>query len=123
MAINIGMNLRILPVVGIPLPFISYGGSSLLTLYILLGIREKLKEIERERKNSEECNEGYFFDSREITYFIENCLILQLFCDLFILILNFALLIIFLPAISKTCKYDGLCGLLIKKILNLGVFA
>jgi rod shape determining protein RodA len=37
-AINIGMVLDILPTVGIPLPFISYGGSSLWAFSILLFI-------------------------------------------------------------------------------------
>lgn len=37
-AINIGMNLGITPVIGLPLPFISYGGSSLITNMLLLGI-------------------------------------------------------------------------------------
>ena len=36
--INISMVLGMFPVVGMPLPFFSYGGSSLLTLYISLGI-------------------------------------------------------------------------------------
>jgi rod shape determining protein RodA len=36
--INIGMVLGIMPVVGIPLPFISYGGSSLLTNFCLVGL-------------------------------------------------------------------------------------
>jgi len=36
--INIGMNMGILPVTGIPLPLLSYGGSSLVSTYILLGI-------------------------------------------------------------------------------------
>lgn len=36
--INIGMNLGIVPITGITLPFISYGGSSLLTTWIALGI-------------------------------------------------------------------------------------
>lgn len=35
---NIGMTMGILPITGIPLPFISYGGSSLLTNFILIGI-------------------------------------------------------------------------------------
>lgn len=36
--INIGMTLGILPVVGLPLIFLSYGGSSLVISFILLGI-------------------------------------------------------------------------------------
>lgn len=35
---NIGMNIGLLPITGIPLPFISYGGSSLLTSMITIGI-------------------------------------------------------------------------------------
>ncbi len=35
---NIGMNIAILPIVGITLPFVSYGGSSLLTNFVILGI-------------------------------------------------------------------------------------
>ncbi len=42
MFINIGMNLGIMPVVGLPLPFVSYGGSSLLSLLILVGIIENI---------------------------------------------------------------------------------
>jgi rod shape determining protein RodA len=36
--INMGMVLGIMPVVGIPLPFISYGGSSMLVNFCLIGI-------------------------------------------------------------------------------------
>lgn len=36
--INVGMTLGIMPVIGIPLPFISYGGSALLSFTILLFI-------------------------------------------------------------------------------------
>jgi rod shape determining protein RodA len=38
MLINIGMNLGMLPVVGVPLPLLSYGGSSLLTMMTALGL-------------------------------------------------------------------------------------
>jgi len=36
--INIGMTAGLFPVVGVPLPFISYGGSSLITLFIGVGL-------------------------------------------------------------------------------------
>ena len=36
--INIGMNVVITPVIGLPLPFVSYGGSSLLVNMALIGI-------------------------------------------------------------------------------------
>ncbi len=41
-AINIGMTVGLAPVIGIPLPFISYGGTSLLTFTILLFILIRL---------------------------------------------------------------------------------
>ncbi|MFA6096602.1 MAG: rod shape-determining protein RodA [Candidatus Paceibacterota bacterium] len=36
--INIGMNMGIMPVTGIPLPLVSYGGSSLVSLMVMFGI-------------------------------------------------------------------------------------
>ncbi|MFZ4649041.1 MAG: rod shape-determining protein RodA [Patescibacteria group bacterium] len=42
MFINIGMNLGIMPVVGIALPFVSYGGSSVIASFILAGIIENI---------------------------------------------------------------------------------
>jgi rod shape determining protein RodA len=36
--INIGMNIRIMPVTGVPLPLLSYGGSSVLGSLIAIGI-------------------------------------------------------------------------------------
>jgi len=41
--INIGMNLGILPIIGIPLPLVSYGGSSLIANYFLLGVLQSIK--------------------------------------------------------------------------------
>ena len=35
---NIGMNVGLLPITGITLPFISYGGSSLLSYMTIMGI-------------------------------------------------------------------------------------
>lgn len=40
--INVGMNLGILPVTGISLPFLSYGGSFLVTSLIMIGIVESI---------------------------------------------------------------------------------
>ena len=39
---NIGMCLAILPVVGITLPFFSYGGSSMLTMFICMGVIQSI---------------------------------------------------------------------------------
>ncbi len=41
--IHIGMNLGILPIIGIPLPLISYGGSNLISTCIGLGIVQSIK--------------------------------------------------------------------------------
>ena len=35
--INVGMCFGVMPVIGLTLPFISYGGSSTVTLYAMLG--------------------------------------------------------------------------------------
>lgn len=37
---NIGMNLGMMPVTGVPLPFVSYGGSSLFAAWIAVGLAE-----------------------------------------------------------------------------------
>jgi len=42
MFINVGMNIGLLPIVGLPLPFISYGGSATLSLFIAVGIMENI---------------------------------------------------------------------------------
>jgi rod shape determining protein RodA len=40
--INIGMNLGLMPVTGIPLPFISLGGTSLVTNFVAIGILQSI---------------------------------------------------------------------------------
>jgi rod shape determining protein RodA len=45
--VNMGMVAGILPVVGVPLPFVSYGGTALMTLFLGIGI---LMSIHRHRK-------------------------------------------------------------------------
>ncbi|MDO8474218.1 MAG: rod shape-determining protein RodA [bacterium] len=42
-AVNIGMNIGFLPIVGLPLPFVSYGGSSLLMLFFGLGVLQSIR--------------------------------------------------------------------------------
>ena len=36
--INVGMCLGIMPVIGLTLPFISYGGSSIVTMFMAMGV-------------------------------------------------------------------------------------
>lgn len=49
--INIGMNIGIMPVTGITLPLLSYGGSSVLVIMIIIGI---MQNIYREYMKAEE---------------------------------------------------------------------
>ncbi len=45
--LNIGMNIGILPVVGLTLPFFSYGGTSILTMYVAMGVAAGIRRVER----------------------------------------------------------------------------
>ncbi len=46
---NIGMTMGLLPITGVPLPFVSYGGSSLITNFICIGL---LLNISARRKKA-----------------------------------------------------------------------
>ena len=53
---NIGMQIQLMPITGIPLPFVSYGGTFLITVMLLLGLvqsvwvhRHRALDEERER--------------------------------------------------------------------------
>ncbi len=46
--VNVGMNLAILPVTGMTLPFLSYGGSSLISMMVAVGLAQSV--IMRHRK-------------------------------------------------------------------------
>ena len=41
--INVGMNLGLMPITGIPLPFVSQGGSHLITLFLGIGIIQSMR--------------------------------------------------------------------------------
>ena len=47
---NIGMCLGLLPITGIPLPFISYGGSNLVTCFIAIGLVQNVRMRRRATK-------------------------------------------------------------------------
>lgn len=46
--VNIGVNIRLFPVTGIPLPFISQGGSSLLSMFMALGVLQSIHSRRRQ---------------------------------------------------------------------------
>jgi len=45
--INVGMNIQLLPVTGTPLPFMSFGGTHILSEFILLGILMSMRRYSR----------------------------------------------------------------------------
>jgi rod shape determining protein RodA len=55
--VNVGMNLGLIPVTGIPLPFMSYGGSHLLTEFAGLGILMSMRRYSRSVHRDDMHNE------------------------------------------------------------------
>ena len=45
--INVGMNIGLLPVTGIPLPFVSYGGTHMMILFAALGVLMGMRKYRR----------------------------------------------------------------------------
>jgi rod shape determining protein RodA len=62
--IHIGMNVGLLPVTGVTLPFMSYGGSHLVTGYAMLGIVNAMRRYGRERTGDETSLEYRLADGR-----------------------------------------------------------
>ncbi len=48
--INIGMNIGLVPIVGITLPFVSYGGSSILSSFIIVGIVSSFSRYSKKKE-------------------------------------------------------------------------
>jgi len=46
--VNIGMTMGLVPIIGIPLPFVSYGGSSLISFTLLIAVLIKLDSVRME---------------------------------------------------------------------------
>ena len=54
--VNIGMNIGILPVTGIPLPLVSYGGSSLISIFLGIAIVQNIVSRRKEYESYELSN-------------------------------------------------------------------
>jgi rod shape determining protein RodA len=55
--INVGMNIHLLPVTGTPLPFMSYGGTHVLTEFVALGIVVAMRRYSRPAHKDSVSNE------------------------------------------------------------------
>ncbi len=59
MVINIGMTIGLMPIIGIPLPFLSYGGSNMLAMFMGLGLVENVYMRRETRKEYEIAYQDY----------------------------------------------------------------
>lgn len=59
MTINIGMTIGLMPIIGIALPFLSYGGSNLLTVFIGIALVENIYMRRETRKEYEIAYEDF----------------------------------------------------------------
>lgn len=50
LVLNVGMNIGIMPITGLTLPFVSYGGSSLITLFMAMGIVQSINKRALQRE-------------------------------------------------------------------------
>ncbi len=48
--VSVGMNVRLMPVTGLTLPFVSYGGSSLFTLFLAVGVVQSVRMRHRKQE-------------------------------------------------------------------------
>ena len=55
--VNVGMNMHLLPVTGTPLPFMSYGGTHLMSEFVLLGLLMAMRRYAKPMHKSEINNE------------------------------------------------------------------
>jgi len=46
--VNIGMNVGIMPITGVPAPLLSYGGSSMLATFLAMGLLQSISAQGRE---------------------------------------------------------------------------
>lgn len=54
--VNVGMNIGVMPVTGITLPFLSYGGSSMLEMFICLGLVASVQRFNQKRVVGKDFN-------------------------------------------------------------------
>jgi rod shape determining protein RodA len=57
--INIGMTIGLMPIIGITLPFLSYGGSNLLAIFMGIALVENVYMRRETRKEYEIANEDF----------------------------------------------------------------